>query len=432
MRSNRSTTGPSILAVEVLVGASLFADFLLVTMVIPIAPQIMSAKRAGMLFAAKPLAQAVCNPFLAYFFPTFNAAVLRVGVVLGMLSAAAFGSARGFHWLVLWRCLQGAASAAIMTGGMSFLLGICGNDERRRSQAVSRALLGLTLGVSLGPVVGGVGYDALGREATFELVAVGMVVIAILQSSKDWQWATWNAQVADEAADSGDAETAGLRSSGGSRGDDAPPSAWLDRRVLTCALAMFMVSCEVGALEPSVMYGLRKRAWRPWASGVLWGVSVPAVHALTTFAIGLIEPRGIEPELEGDHGIHDGMRPRHWVTAGLVLASLGLPMVGVSLGAVGDALLGEGLSVAFCVLGLVLQGGCLGCVVSVLTTNPQHARTALSIIPSTHPRATPPARHPPARHATRAPRHPRATPPAPAVLRCSASCAHPSLRARRR
>ena len=141
------------------VAAALFLDFLLVTMVIPILPALLphDPLRAGLLFAAKPLCQMLFNPlFGASGLP--HATMLRAGTLLGGACAFAQGLARGYRGLLAARALSGAASAGVMTGGMSLLLS--SHAEGVRAQAVARALLGLTLGVSLGPVWGGVVFDA--------------------------------------------------------------------------------------------------------------------------------------------------------------------------------------------------------------------------------------------------------------------------------
>ena len=114
------------------VGAALFLDFLLVTMVIPIFPSMMprAEMRAGILFAAKPLAQVLCNPLAAML---DHSVALRVGTILGALGALTFGLANGFAALLAIRLAQGAASAGVMTGGMSLLMS--SHAESARPQA---------------------------------------------------------------------------------------------------------------------------------------------------------------------------------------------------------------------------------------------------------------------------------------------------------
>lgn len=131
-----------------LVGTALFFDFLLVTMLIPMAPTFLSPRRTGLLFAAKPLAQAVLNPVIASL-RADDAKVLMSGTLVGGLGAIAFGLVDSYVVMMVIRLVQGGASAALMTGGMSLLMGSC-EGEHTRARAASRVLLGLTLGVTSG------------------------------------------------------------------------------------------------------------------------------------------------------------------------------------------------------------------------------------------------------------------------------------------
>ena len=163
-----------------LVGVALFFDFLLVTMVIPILPSMFVAREleAGVLFAAKPAFQVLFNPLVARHFE--NSAALRLGTVAGAVGSMLFGVIRqSFPLLVAVRALQGAASAGVLTGGMSLLLSQHLDDDQ--GQAASGALLGLTLGVSMGPVFGGPAYDAFGRAGPFLLIGLLMLLLAGVQ-----------------------------------------------------------------------------------------------------------------------------------------------------------------------------------------------------------------------------------------------------------
>ena len=93
--------------------------------------------RAGVLFAAKPTFQVLFNPLVARYLETSVA--LRVGTLTGALGSILFGLAPGnFVVLVLVRAVQGAASAGVMTGGMSHLLSQ--HDEEDQPKAPQRWL----------------------------------------------------------------------------------------------------------------------------------------------------------------------------------------------------------------------------------------------------------------------------------------------------
>lgn len=421
--------------VEAQVGAALFCDFLLVTMVIPIVPAHVASRRAGLLFAAKPLAQVVCNPLVAALLPHERGSrvALRGGVILGALGAAAFGVGRAYQHLLAIRALQGAASAAIMTGGMSLLLASCDSDARR-TLAASRALFGLTLGVSIGPVFGGAAHDLLGRTAPFMLVAAAMGLIAAWQTFSRASTSSARLSAAsslhrrrdagamasahlddtgallpNRSVDASSIETQALRS----RDDNTPlatstaRAVWLDPSVLSVAAAMLVVSAQVGALEASVTYGLARLGFTSSLSiGMLWGGTVPTVHAASTCAIGVINAR-----LRGGRGLPQ----RLWIVIGLALPICGMALIGSALfaapgsvprkhapsgviagnaGKLGPSSLSASgaasgaasspwrgtwasgsndsgaaavpLQVVLCSLGLVLQGACLGCVVTMV------------------------------------------------------------------
>ena len=316
------------------VAAALFLDFLLVTMVIPILPALLphDPLRAGILFAAKPLCQMLFNPlFGASGLP--HATMLRAGTLLGGACAFAQGLARGYRGLLAARALSGAASAGVMTGGMSLLLS--SHAEGVRAQAVARALLGLTLGVSLGPVWGGVVFDASGSAAVpFCLTGAAFVLLAAHQ---------WLALAPPPAADTPPPPPGSSRA--------AVFRVATSRNALTAACCMFVVSAQVGALEPAVAYALRREyGFSAWAQGVVWGAAVPAMHGVATAVVGALDARWRLP-------------PGRWVWIGLALPAAGLPLVG--LGGVAHAL-PRPVALALLVAGLALQGACLGCVVTMV------------------------------------------------------------------
>lgn len=55
-----------------------------------------------------------------------------------------------------------------------------------------------------------------------------------------------------------------------------------------------------------------------------------------------------------------------WVGIGLVLPTLGLPLVGAALGTAHLPLPGLASRLLLCYIGLALQGACLGCVVTMV------------------------------------------------------------------
>jgi MFS family permease len=157
------------------VGLALFNDVLLLLMLVPMLPAL--GKDAGasdmhlaLLFATKDIFQVVCAPIAGMTTLRLGARVSFAASLLGLaLSTVAFAEARGFRALLLARALQGATSAALMTGGLSLITQT--HDPSSRASAIAKAHSGLGLGAALGPVLGGLAYDTLGRRGTFYAAA---------------------------------------------------------------------------------------------------------------------------------------------------------------------------------------------------------------------------------------------------------------------
>jgi MFS family permease len=84
-----------------------------------------------------------------------------------------------FRQLLVARGCQGAASAAIMSGGLSLIAETQPAHSRGRSLAL--AYTGLALGVLSGPLVGGLLFERLGRRRTFYLAGSVVLVNALAQ-----------------------------------------------------------------------------------------------------------------------------------------------------------------------------------------------------------------------------------------------------------
>lgn len=168
---------------------SLFVDVLLLLMVVPMLPALLTTLKLrpgsngdlllALLFSAKEFAQCLCAPLT-------GALTLRVGPraaltasLLGLAaSTVAFAEARSYTQLVCARLMQGATSAALMSGGLTLITET--HPTECRSRALAQAHSGLGLGAALGPVLGGLGYERVGRRGTFYIVAslVGLTALA--------------------------------------------------------------------------------------------------------------------------------------------------------------------------------------------------------------------------------------------------------------
>jgi len=169
------------------VGLSLFNDVLLLLMVVPMLPSLLETSTSGagahrelalaLLFSTKEFCQCLCAPLAGALTVRVGTRTSLAASLIGLaVSTIAFAEARTYRQLVVARLLQGATSAALMSGGLTLIAET--HEPERRAGAISRAHAGLGLGAALGPVVGGLGYEMLGRRATFHLVALLILLTA--------------------------------------------------------------------------------------------------------------------------------------------------------------------------------------------------------------------------------------------------------------
>jgi MFS family permease len=168
---------------------ALFNDVLLLLMVVPMLPSLLQASTVGagsahrefslaLLFSAKEFCQCICAPFAGALTVHVGARVSLTASLVGLaISTVAFAEARTFRQLVVARVVQGATSAALMSGGLTLIAQT--HEPERRSRAIAQAHSGLGLGAALGPVLGGLGYDRLGKRGTFYCVATLIACTAV-------------------------------------------------------------------------------------------------------------------------------------------------------------------------------------------------------------------------------------------------------------
>ena len=137
------------------------------------------------LFSAKDACQLLCAPFM-------GALTLRIGPrrtlaasLLGLAAATlAFAEASSLRELLAARALQGAASAALMSGGLTLVAEEHTAEER--GGAIAHAQMGLGLGAAAGPVLGGLLLESVGRRAAFFAAAVLVALNAALVLFLEW------------------------------------------------------------------------------------------------------------------------------------------------------------------------------------------------------------------------------------------------------
>ena len=142
-----------------IVATALFADYFLLSVVIPILPHVFvnggfSKTSLGLLFASKPLAQIFGNLFMGSCVDTrgpkpmllFNSLVLlgSTGMFVYGLKYFTNDLSSAFKVLIVARSIQGISSSGIMASGMALVANY--HQERVHGTAMGMALLVLQQG----------------------------------------------------------------------------------------------------------------------------------------------------------------------------------------------------------------------------------------------------------------------------------------------
>ena len=173
------------LLVTLLVALGLFIDYTLLTVVVPIFPEVkknlkLSNFAIGCLFAVKPALQAVTDPLLAPLIDRGWVWPLAVGLAAEAGTTVIFAYATTYEAMMVSRASQGIASALIMTTGLAMVARVHNDDDKQRGIALSRAFFGVAAGVSLGPPLGGFLYTAGGSVTTFLILTAICAVIFVV------------------------------------------------------------------------------------------------------------------------------------------------------------------------------------------------------------------------------------------------------------
>lgn len=162
---------------------ALFMDYMIFGLVVPLTlyspAQITDEEQFALLYGAYALGTLAATPLFGYLGSRIG---LRRTMICGVaLSAAAtmgFWLAPDFALLFVARLLQGGAAAATWTAGLSL---IAAYHVERRVEMMGYALMGSTAGSVLGPVAGGLLYEAGGYSLPFLLTIVLVAVDAVLR-----------------------------------------------------------------------------------------------------------------------------------------------------------------------------------------------------------------------------------------------------------
>lgn len=169
------------------VGAAIFVDSLLYSVVVPVLPAYAgrlgaSPTAIGALFASYAAALLLATPVAAAAADRFGR---RWPLLLGSLGVAAatllFALATAYPALLAARAAQGAAAAAVWTGGVALVAELVPPD--RLGQAMGGVLASMSAGLIAGPPVGGLLVEAFGPRAPFLACAAVAAAVCLLPAA---------------------------------------------------------------------------------------------------------------------------------------------------------------------------------------------------------------------------------------------------------
>lgn len=144
-------------------------------MLIPLLPDYrfsldLSQTAAGLVLSAYAAGLILAIPPLALFADRLNRErVLLLGIAGLLLAGIAYPLADSTAALAAARLIQGGASAAVWTAGLALIAERC--TPRRRGVVFGWVMTGFSVGMMLGPPIGGFGGDLLGPEAIYTIMA---------------------------------------------------------------------------------------------------------------------------------------------------------------------------------------------------------------------------------------------------------------------
>lgn len=173
--------------VEASASMALFVDMLVYGIVVPILPELVVDKlhlgdrEVGFLFASYSLGYLVLSPVVGFLSDKYRTRRLPMlfGITFLAMATIMFGTfaANSYALLLAARTIQGCAGASIWSVAVASLADVYPPD--RLTSATSRVLTFNTAGFLLGPVVGGVLYQAGGMALPFN-IAAGLALVDLV------------------------------------------------------------------------------------------------------------------------------------------------------------------------------------------------------------------------------------------------------------
>ncbi len=136
------------------------------------------AEMVGLTLTVFGVARLLLNVPAGIIADRYGRRVLLIGgPVLTSIGMFGSGFADSIWTLLIWRFVAGGGSAFYMSGALIYLIDIAPPERRARYVATNQ--WALSVGVALGPGIGGIVADARGLSAPFYLVGVTAIVTAV-------------------------------------------------------------------------------------------------------------------------------------------------------------------------------------------------------------------------------------------------------------
>lgn len=260
------------------VAIALFADFFLLSVVIPIIPDFFKdeydSRYIGILFASKPITQFLGNFFSGYLINSQGPRVmLFLSTLVLTVSTAAFGYPflyltdhlhEAYIFLMVARSIQGLASSCIMSAGMAIIAQT--HVESIHGTAMGMAMAGVAAGALLGPISGSVLSTYFNNATPFFVVSGILVIDMLAQAYTLCECCNSSfAQYAQEKADTLGKDV-----------QETPISMCgllLDSRVLVLELGNFMGVFTIGMMEVLIPLFLSTQyGYSPLKQGLIFSI----------------------------------------------------------------------------------------------------------------------------------------------------------------
>jgi DHA1 family solute carrier family 18 vesicular amine transporter 1/2 len=178
----------------IVVFIAIFTDMIICTMITPILPKYslslgVSQTNIGLLFGSYSLALLITTPILGVISDKIGR---RQPMILGLFGLAVatilFAFSANFQMLVIARILQGTSAAITWLAGLALLADVFPSEQR--GKAMGFAITGQSLGVLIGPTLGGLLFQIGGYRIPFYLATAlaiidGILRICLLKDSRD-------------------------------------------------------------------------------------------------------------------------------------------------------------------------------------------------------------------------------------------------------